>query len=199
MTPAVMRVGGDTIYDTAGYNFSDIFFFPMQTMPDANRDTSLSVDAYNYAGVGIVSSNELNNILDIKDYDETTQTVLQVQTSPSGQDTIDNPIFSTVSGVEQVDIDDKIFNVQIKNLPHRNYNGAISNFDKTIYQIGSLINAKTVEDKRVIEIYPPQKVFTELENAGDIVLNQLEVMITDELNIVETDLKANTNLTIEIV
>ena len=199
MTPAVMRNGGDTIYDPAGYNFSDIFFFPMQTMPDANRDTSLSVDAYNYAGVGIVSSNELNNILDIKDYDETTQTVLQVQTSPSEQDTIDNPIFSTVSGVEQVDIDDKIFNVQIKNLPHRNYNGAISNFDKTIYQIGSLINAKTVEDKRVIEIYPPQKVFTELENAGDIILNQLEVMITDELNIVETDLKANTNLTIEIV
>ena len=199
MTPAVMRVGGDTIYDPAGYNFSDIFFFPMQTMPDANRDTSLIVDAYNYAGVGIVSSNELNDVLDIKDYDETTQTVLQVQTSPSGQDTIDNPIFSTVSGVEQVDIDDKIFNVQIKNLPHRNYNGAISNFDKTIYQIGSLINAKTVEDKRVIEIYPPQKVFTELENAGDIVLNQLEVMITDELNIVETDLKANTNLTIEIV
>ena len=199
MTPAVMRVGGDTIYDPAGYNFSDIFFFPMQTMPDANRDTSLIVDAYNYAGVGIVSSNELNDVLDIKDYDETTQTVLQVQTSPSGQDTIDNPIFSTVSGIEQVDIDDKIFNVQIKNLPHRNYNGAISNFDKTIYQIGSLINAKTVEDKRVIEIYPPQKVFTELENAGDIVLNQLEVMITDELNIVETDLKANTNLTIEIV
>ena len=115
------------------------------------------------------------------------------------QDTIDNPIFSTTSGVEQIDIDDKIFNVQIKNLPHRNYNGAISNFDKTIYQIGSLINAKTFEDKRIIEIYPPQKVFTSLENAGDLVLNQLEVMITDELNIVETDLKANTNLTVEIL
>ena len=199
MTPAVMRVGRDTIYDPAGYNFSDIFFFPMQTMPDANRNTSLSVDAYNYSGVGIVSSNELNDVLDIKDYDETTQTVLQVQTSPSGQDTINNPIFSTISEVEQVDIDDKIFNVQIKNLPHRNYNGAISNFDKTIYQIGSLINAKTIEDKRIIEIYPPQKVFTELENAGDIVLNQFEVMITDELNKVETDLKANTNLTVEIL
>jgi hypothetical protein len=199
MTPAVMRIGGDTIYDPAGYNFSDIFFFPMQTMPDANRDTSLSVDAYNYAGVGIVSSNELNDILDIKDYDETTQTALQVQTSPSGQDTIDNPIFSTKTEVEQIDIEDKIFNIQIKNLPHRNYNGAISNFDKTIYQIGSLINAKTIENQRIIEIYPPQKVFTNLDNAGDLVLNQLEVAITDELNITETDLKANTNLTVEIL
>jgi hypothetical protein len=47
-------------------------------------------------------------------------------------------------------------------------------------------------------MYPPVKVETELENAGDIVLNQLEVMITDELNKVETDLKSNTNLTIEI-
>ena len=200
MTPAVMRVDGDTIYDPNGYNFSDIFFMPQMTMPDDNRDTTLSnVFSYSYSGMGIVSSNALNTILDIKDYNDTTQSVIQAQTSPSSQDTIDNPIFSTTSGVEQIDIDDKIFNVQIKNLPHRNYNGAISNFDKTIYQIGSLINAKTFEDKRIIEIYPPQKVFTSLENAGDLVLNQLEVMITDELNIVETDLKANTNLTVEIL
>ena len=61
-----------------------------------------------------------------------------------------------------------------------------------------MVNGKTVEDKRIIEVYPPVKVETELENAGDIVLNQLEVMITDETNKVETDLKANTNLTLEI-
>ncbi len=199
MTPAVMRVDGDTIYDPNGYNFSDIFFFPQMTMPDANRDTTLNINSYAFAGMGIVSSNALNTILDIKDYDETTQTVLQSQTSPSGQNTVDNPIFSTKTEVEQIDIDDKIFNVQIKNLPHRNYNGAISNFDKTIYQIGSLVNAKTIENQRIIEIYPPQKVFTNLDNAGDLVLNQLEVSITDELNKVETDLKANTNLTVEIL
>ena len=200
MTPSIIREGGDTIYDTAGYNFSDIFFMPQMTMPDNSRDTTLnSAFAYGNAGIGIVESDALNAVLDIKDYDETTNRVIEEQLTGSGQNTIDNPIFSTTSGVEQVDIDDKIFNVQIKNLPHRNYNGAISNFDKTIYQIGSLINAKTIEDKRVIEIYPPQKVFTELENAGDIVLNQLEVMITDELNKVETDLKANTNLTVEIL
>ena len=43
------------------------------------------------------------------------------------------------------------------------------------------------------------KSFTNLDNAGDLVLNQLEVAITDELNITETDLKANTNLTVEIL
>ena len=170
------------------------------TMPDDDRyvvDTN--INSSSLTGVGIVSSAALNTILDIKDYDTTTDVVLQTQQTGASQNTIDNPIFSTTSGVEQVDIDDKIFNIQIKNLPHRNYNGAISNFDKTIYQIGSLVNGKTIEDKRIIEVYPPVKVFTELENAGDIILNQLEVMITDELNIVETDLKANTNVTIEIL
>jgi len=199
MTPSVIRNGGDTIYDANGYNFTDIFFMPQMTMPDANRDTSLTnVFAYGEKGMGIVSSSNLNNILDLKDYDETTDVLLKENTSANGQTSFENPIFSTTSGVEQVDIDDKIFNIQIKNLPHRNYNGAISNFDKTIYQIGSLVNGKTVEDKRIIEVYPPVKVETELENAGDIVLNQLEVMITDETNKVETDLKANTNLTLEI-
>ena len=43
------------------------------------------------------------------------------------------------------------------------------------------------------------KTCYELENAGDLVLNQIEVMITDELNKVETDLRVNTNLTIEIL
>ena len=62
-----------------------------------------------------------------------------------------------------------------------------------------MVHAETVGDKKIIEIYPPTKVFSELENAGDIILNQLEVMITDELNIEETDLKANTNVTIEIL
>ena len=198
MTPAVMRVGGDTLYDPAGYNFSDIFFFPMQTMPDANRDTSLSVDAYNYAGVGIVSSNELNDVLDIKDYDETTQTVLQVQTSPSGQDTIDNPIFSTTSGVEQIDIDDKIFNVEIKNLPHRTYNGVTGNLDKTIYQMGSLLEGKTIEGDRIIEHYPREKIRVPLHNGGELILNQLDVQISDEFGKQETDLKQTTNLTLEI-
>ena len=202
MTPCIMRAGGERgiVYDTNGYNFSDIFFFPQMTMPDADRyvvDTN--VNSSSLTGMGIVSSAALNTILDIKDYDTTTDVVLQTQQTGASQNTIDNPIFSTTSGIEQVDIDDKIFNIQIKNLPHRNYNGAISNFDKTIYQIGSLVNGKTIEDKRIIEVYPPVKVFTELENAGDIILNQLEVMITDELNIVETDLKANTNVTIEIL
>ena len=201
ITPCFMRTGGDRgiVFDTNGYNFSDIFCFPQMTMPDTDRyvvDTNINSSAL--TGMGIVSSEELNKILDIKDYDTTTNIVLQTQQTGSSQNTIDNPIFSTISEVEQVDIDDKIFNIQIKNLPHRNYNGAISNFDKTIYQIGSLVNGKTIEDKRIVEIYPPVKVFTELENAGDIILNQFEVMITDELNIVETDLLSNTNLTIEI-
>lgn len=200
MTPAVMRVGGDTIFDANGYNFSDLFFFPMMTMPDDNRDVTINnIYAYGNAGMGIVNSDNLDNILDIEDYDTVTSRAIEEQETGSSQDTIDNPIFNTISEVETVELDDKIFNVQIKNLPHRNYNGAISNFDKTIYQIGSLVNAKTIEDKRIIEIYPPQKVYSKLENAGDIVLNQIEVMITDELNKEETDLKANTNLTVEII
>ena len=51
------------------------------------------------------------------------------------QDLSTNPIALTESEQSEVDIDDKIFNVEIKNLPHRTYNGSINTFDKTIYTL----------------------------------------------------------------
>ena len=148
--------------------------------------------------MGIVSSNGLNSILDIKDYDETTEKILQSQTSPSGQNTFNNPIFSTTSEAEQVDIDDKIFNVEIKNLPHRTYNGVTGNLDKTIYQMGSLLEGKTIGGDRIIEHYPREKIRVPLHNGGEMILNQLEVQISDEFGKQETDLRQTTNLTLEI-
>ena len=200
MCPTLGRFGDGAAYDANWYNMTDLWFFPSPTMPIAERKMdSTNSYAYDNQGQGIVNSNDLDDILDLKDYNSTEQRVLKFQKTALGQEDADNPIFSTTSEVEAIEIEDKIFNVQIKNLPHRNYNGAISNFDKTIYQIGSMVHAETVGDKKIIEIYPPTKVFSSLENAGDIILNQLEVMITDELNIEETDLKANTNVTIEIL
>ncbi len=85
MTPAVIRNGGDTIYDTAGYNFTDIFFMPQMTMPDNNRDTTLTnVFSYGNKGMGIVSSANLNNVLDLKDYDTVTDRVVEEETAGGG-------------------------------------------------------------------------------------------------------------------
>tara|TARA_R110001632_G_scaffold1675_3_gene7311 strand:+ start:1802 stop:4411 length:2610 start_codon:yes stop_codon:yes gene_type:complete len=200
MCPTITRPGDGAAFDANWYNMTDLWCFPCPTMPFASRDI-LSTNVYGYAnrGQGIVNSNPLNDILDIKDYNETEQRILDFQSTVNPPNSADDPIFSTTSETESVEIEDKIFNIQIKNLPHRNFNGAISNYDKTIYQIGSMVSSAVVGDKKIIEIYPPVKVVTQLENAGDLVLNQIEVMITDELNKVETDLKINTNLTIEIL
>ena len=198
-TPFISSEGTPTIYDNAWYNFTDVFFYPCVRMSSADRVTNLTpYHIYDDAGQGVVASNDLDSFLNFENYNRVTEVHIEAQNT-NDQNLSTDPIALTQSEQSEVDIDDKIFNVEIKNLPHRTYNGTINTFDKTIYTIGSLINGKTIENKRVIELYPPQKTFIELNNAGDLVLNQLEVQISDEFGIQETDLQQETHLTLEII
>lgn len=197
-TPFLSYDGTPTQTDNNWYNLTNIHFYPCIRQPNITRNQTLVEPAvYSDRGQGIVASNELNAFLDFTDYNETTERLITAE-NDNGLDTEDNPIFSGESELSEVDINDKIFNIEIKNLPHRTYNGTIGNFDKTIYQIGSLIEGKTIEGDRYIEHYPREKIRIPLENSGDIILNQLEVQISDEFGIQETDLKEQTNITIEI-
>ena len=198
-TPFISCEGTPTVYDNGWYNFTDVFFYPCIRMPVADKVTNLTpYHIYDDAGQGIVASNDLDAYLNFTNYNRVTEVHIEAQ-SNNEQNLSTDPIALTQSEQSEVDIDDKIFNVEIKNLPHRTYNGTINTFDKTIYTVGSLINGKTIENKRVIELYPPQKTFVELNNAGDLVLNQLEVQISDEFGIQETDLQQETHLTLEII
>ena len=198
-TPFISSEGTPDVYDNGWYNFTDIFFYPCIRMPVADRVTNLNpYHIYDEAGQGVVASNDLDSYLNFENYNRVTEVHIEAQ-NENTQDLSTNPIALTESEQSEVDIDDKIFNVEIKNLPHRTYNGSINTFDKTIYTIGSLVNAKTIENSRVIEVYPPQKTYLELNNPGEIILNQLEVQISDEFGIQETDLQQETHLTLEII
>jgi hypothetical protein len=198
-TPFISSEGTPVVYDNAWFNFTDVFFYPCNRVTETDRITNLNpYHIYDDAGQGIVASNDLDSYLNFDDYNRITERHIEAQTD-NDQTLSTNPIAQTLSEQSEVDIDDKIFNVEILNLPHRTYNGSINTFDKTIYTIGSLINGKTIENKRVIEVYPPQKTFVELNNAGNLILNQLEVQISDEFGKQETDLQQETHITLEII
>ena len=197
-TPFMSYDGTPTVSDNTWYSVSNIHFYPCFRQPNLTRNQSILVPTvYGNRGQGVVASNELNEFLDFENYDTTEQRVLMVQ-DENGEDSVDDPIARIESELTEVDIDDKIFNIEIKNLPHRTYNGTTSNFDKTIYQIGSLLEGKTIEGDRIIEHYPREKIKVPLHNSGEMILNQIEVQISDEFGIQETDLKQHTNLTLEI-
>lgn len=197
-TPFISSEGTPTVYDNAWYNFTDVFFYPCLRMPLSDRVINLNpYHIYDEAGQGVVASNDLDSFLNFDDYNRTTEIHIEAQ-QDHDQTLSTNPISDTLSEQAEVDIDDKIFNIEILNLPHRTYNGTINTFDKTIYQVGSLINGKTIENVRVIETYPPQKTWINLDNAAPIILNQLEVQISDEFGKQETDLLQETHLTIEV-
>ena len=177
----------------------NVYFSPFQQVPDANRylgaDISLEMISNKGAGpVGWIQSGALDN-LDFQEYDEDEDLLLGKRNDNSDDSTI---IYNYINGDSTLSIQDKVFNVEIKNLPHQTYNGVNGNLDKTIYQVNA--NPHTLTDNNVLvsNITPPTKLWHELNNAGDIVLNELEVQISDEEGKKETDLLQETHLTIEI-
>lgn len=197
-TPFICYDGTPVQSDSDWYNLTNIHFYPCIRQPNSTRNQSETTAAiYSDRGQGIVASNELNAFLDFDGYDNTEERSIEAE-ADNGLDTEDNPIARIESDQTEVDIADKIFNIEIKNLPHRTYNGVTGAFDKTIYQMGSLIEGKTIEGDRIVEHYPKERVKVPLNNAGELILNQLEVQISDEFGIQEGDLKQTTNLTLEI-
>tara|TARA_R110000824_G_scaffold401680_1_gene613569 strand:- start:624 stop:3578 length:2955 start_codon:yes stop_codon:yes gene_type:complete len=90
-------------------------------------------------------------------------------------------------------------NVEITNLSHRSYNGRSHNISKSIMEV-PLNNAsiRKLGDVDLVGYEPPVKIWHSLQNGSEIVLNQLEVKISDEALRTVTNLRGPTNLAIEI-
>ena len=93
---------------------------------------------------------------------------------------------------------EQVHNVNIKNLPHYNYDGNRHQISKTIYQLPALMDERQI-NQNIHKCYSvPQKVYVDLKNPGEIILNSLEVEITDENGREDERLEGTTNISIEI-
>jgi len=95
-------------------------------------------------------------------------------------------------------VDNEAMNVEITNLTHRTLNGASKSYDKTIYQIPTIAFNEEIGNQEIVEFCPPSKVWIPLNNAMEIPLNKLDVLIASvDGKKVET-LSQETNISIQI-
>jgi len=93
----------------------------------------------------------------------------------------------------------RVYNVEIENLPHRTLQGATHNISKSIYEIPrhDTIPLK-IGQNEIINFSPPNKIWHPLNNGGDLIVNSLDVQISDEKSKECQDLRGTTHIAIEI-
>ena len=106
----------------------------------------------------------------------------------------------TLTGQDDLDVNSKLFNlhVQLTNLPIQSQNGPVSSQNKTIQVINSLCISKTYDNVnfRFYCDQAPRLIWVDLNNAEPIVLNKLDVTISDDENITARFLSNDTDLVI---
>ena len=93
---------------------------------------------------------------------------------------------------------DLIHNININNLSNNALDGNRKQISKTIYQIPAVCNERVYGDLRFKTFNPPSRVYLDLKNSDEIVLNQLEVQITKEDGTSDNRIEGTSNIVIEI-
>ena len=119
-------------------------------------------------------------------------------TDDGPEDIITTSVGDKINNVN-IEEQEHAINVEIQNLPQRSFNGMSHNISSSIYEV-PINNATTrkVGDVDLVGYVPPTKIWHPLKNSGIIVLNELEVNISDEQLITKTNLIGATNVAIEI-
>ena len=110
--------------------------------------------------------------------------------------------FATMDGdtvANGVDVREQVYNINIENLPHRTINGRTNNISKSIYEILHNETQNTIKgDTELINFVPRHKIWIPLKNAGQMIVNNLHVKITDAAMKEVKDLVGDTHIHIEI-
>lgn len=175
------------------YSFTDVFLPIQVTLPFVKRTRDLPLKALTGVGNGLVEAAGLNAEFTLDNYDAVNERVIEPYV---WTDTLD-PYFSNIGEVADIDLDDKVFNVEIKNLPHRSINGVNKSFDKTIYQIPVEQGIKK-NNLTIHEHSPANKVWIPLKNPGELPLNQIEVQISKNDGKKAEGLVTDTHLVIQV-
>jgi hypothetical protein len=88
--------------------------------------------------------------------------------------------------------------IQITNLPIQSQNGVVNSQNKTIYVINSLCVGKTQdgENYRFFCDTSPYPLWVDLNNVGEMNVNRLELLITDDKNTPQQLLMGDTDITL---
>ena len=179
----------------------DVYCVPNVMLPFANNYEgveNLPAATYTGNGGGITNNDLYESFLDIENEDAANRREIAPYTwYDPGDDNPWNEI--TAEGVPTTELNQAV-RVHIENLPHRTYNGTTGNLSKAIYEIQSDSDKKDViQNTRTMALSVPEKIRIPLNNPGNIVLNEFDVLITDQEDKELDNIKNHTSLTLEIL
>lgn len=178
------------------YVLQDVFIAQNIKMPYNLRDRTLAESAYTAKGNGLVNAESLANEFDLPSYDAVNQRAIQEYVGNT-QNGIQHPFYNELGEVNDLALDDEVFNVEVVNLPHRTLNGKNRSYDKTIYQL-PVEQGIEKNNLKITEHSPASKVWIPLNNPGEIPCNQLDIQISKEDGTKADNLKPDTHLSIQI-
>jgi hypothetical protein len=126
---------------------------------------------------------------------DSDQAVYNLNFDPAGQTAI-----QSLEGELAIQTTNLIFSnhIQITNLPIQSQNGVANSQNKCVYVVNSLCvgNTHDTNSYRFFCDTAPQLLWIDLNNLGDIELNRLEVLITDDENKPQTQMLGATDITL---
>ena len=184
---------------------NNLFIPANQLMRDSRRVTNLPTDAYADIGQGLVETDTPTNrgiadVLDFYDPDpDPNGNLIQIPRVLAPNPTAPNDWTSKIIADADISlVDNEAMNVEITNLTHRTLNGASKSYDKTIYQIPTIAFNEEIGNEEIVEFAPPSKVWIPLDNAMEIPLNKLDVLISTVDGKKVPTLRQETNISIQI-
>ena len=126
---------------------------------------------------------------------DSDQAVYNLNFDPAGQTAI-----QSLEGELAIQTTNLVFSnhIQITNLPIQSQNGVANSQNKCVYVVNSLCvgNTHDTNSYRFFCDTAPQLLWIDLNNLGDIELNRLEVLITDDENKPQTQMLGATDITL---
>ena len=187
--------------DSGWYDVQNVYSPGCTHVPNAKRITTLPATSYANSECGLCQVGSIQDEFEfINPQVDEDGNVLENRTNVYTGDGVNNPDADFKIDLEDRQLDRDTVNIEVTNLTHRTFNGTNGSIDKTIYQMPLKPQGDVLDNLEIIEDFPNQKVWLDLNNPSEIPLTRLDVQLSDTTgrklsNIVYTQ---PTNIVIEI-
>ena len=177
----------------------DVFFLPNVNIKYADNFegvSNLDITAYTGIGSGIVLNNSYSTFLDFPNEDGQNQRQIGPYTwfDPGDGTPYETINVDTVANIEEA----QVMRININNLPVRTFNGTTGNISKCIYELQSDANNDVIPGLKTSTKTISPHIPIALNNAGDIIINSLDVSIMDQDEKEITNIEDHTSITVQI-
>ena len=156
-----------------------------------------SANAIDIEGVGLinVAKTEVMSVLNLVAPGIDYEVKIVRDADPTNLATIEEIVGKTEINLDALEL---VHNININNLPNNALDGNRKQISKTICQMPAVCDERESGAFRHKSFTPPSRVYLDLKNSDDIVLNQLEVQITKEDGTSDNRIEGTSNIVIEI-